>query len=355
MEERSYHPQLPVPALVPDATFQSATEVIRSKRSIPPADYTLKIDSFSLLSQIFSKPDAQSYQSDSFEAGGYEWRLSLYPSGDSIRNGNGYISFYIILADPDNMPAGFEINVSFKLFVYDHFQDEYLTIQDINGRVRRFNKVKIEHGFTKFISLGTFKEPSNGYLLNDSCVFGAEIFVIRNTNKGDRLLLVQEPAHRFHTWKIHNFSKLDKKIFSHQFSAGGRKWQIGLYPRGNQSLDGEQNLSLYIFLTDCFVFPKYFMLSPSYILTLMGRYGLKVHPKERKIYAECKIRLLDQKRGQHMEREVCYWFSTFSIVCGYGNFVDLKTLENQESGFLVDDSLIVQVTFDVVLADTDSV
>jgi hypothetical protein len=203
--------------------------------------------------------------------------------------------------------------------------------------VRRFNKVKIEHGFTKFISLGTFKEPSNGYLLNDSCVFGAEIFVIRNTNKGDRLLLVQEPAHRFHTWKIHNFSKLDKKIFSHQFSAGGRKWyvhicfhllifssiyyswtwldsneiiswtcihrQIGLYPRGNQSLDGEQNLSLYIFLTDCFVFPKYFMLSPSYILTLMGRYGLKVHPKERKIYAECKIRLLDQKRGQHMERE----------------------------------------------------
>jgi len=25
MEERSYHPQLPVPALVPDATFQSAT------------------------------------------------------------------------------------------------------------------------------------------------------------------------------------------------------------------------------------------------------------------------------------------------------------------------------------------
>jgi hypothetical protein len=36
---------------------------------------------------------------------------------------------------------------------------------------------------------------------------------------------------------------------------------------------------------------------------LMGRYGLKVHPKERKIYAECKIRLLDQKRGQHMERE----------------------------------------------------
>jgi len=35
--------------------------------------------------------------------------------------------------------------------------------------------------------------------------------------------------------------------------------------------------------------------------------------------------------------------------------VDLKTLENQERGFLVDDSLIVQVTFDVVLADTDSV
>ncbi|KAL9401046.1 hypothetical protein Peur_004895 [Populus x canadensis] len=135
-------------------------------------------------------------------------RLSLYPSGDSIRNGNGYISFYIILADPDTMPAGFEINVSFKLFVYDHFQDEYLTIQ---GRY------------------------------------------------------------------------------------------IGLYPRGNQSQDG-QNLSLYIFLTDCFVFPKYFMLSPSYILTLMGRYGLKVHPKERKIYAECKIRLLDQKRGDAFMR-----------------------------------------------------
>ncbi|KAF9607998.1 hypothetical protein IFM89_004395 [Coptis chinensis] len=35
-------------------------------------------------------------------------------------------------------------------------------------------------GLPHFISLTTFNDPSNGYLLNDTFVFGAEVFVCKN-------------------------------------------------------------------------------------------------------------------------------------------------------------------------------
>lgn len=53
--------------------FNHFKEVVRSTREVPPAHYTFKVDSFSLLSNILSKSEVEKYESDMFEAGGYKW------------------------------------------------------------------------------------------------------------------------------------------------------------------------------------------------------------------------------------------------------------------------------------------
>lgn len=54
------------------------------------------------------------------------------------------------------------------------------------GRERRFGELKLQCSFDQFIPLTTFNNTSNGYLVEDTCVFGAEVFVkYRNKGKKD--------------------------------------------------------------------------------------------------------------------------------------------------------------------------
>ncbi|KAL0388942.1 UNVERIFIED_CONTAM: Squamosa promoter-binding-like protein 1 [Sesamum radiatum] len=88
----------------------------RSISETPPNHYILKIQSFSQL----TKHKIDSYTSTVFEAGGYS---------DTAENG------------------------------------------------RRFHQMKPEWGFDKFIPHSAFNDSTNGYLVNDTCVFGAEVYV----------------------------------------------------------------------------------------------------------------------------------------------------------------------------------
>ncbi|KAJ0105367.1 hypothetical protein Patl1_19238 [Pistacia atlantica] len=72
-----------------------------------------------------------------------------------------------------SLPTGWEINVIFNFFVFDQLQDKYFTIQD--GKIRRFHSMKTEWGISKILDLETFCNPSNGHLINDTCVLGEEI------------------------------------------------------------------------------------------------------------------------------------------------------------------------------------
>ncbi|KAK9006676.1 hypothetical protein V6N11_019010 [Hibiscus sabdariffa] len=60
-------------------------------RSHPPGHYLFKIESFSLLAEA----NVENFKSDTFEAGGYQWRLVLYPNGNKRSNGSGHISLYL--------------------------------------------------------------------------------------------------------------------------------------------------------------------------------------------------------------------------------------------------------------------
>ncbi|CAK9146891.1 unnamed protein product [Ilex paraguariensis] len=122
-------------------------EISRTLRKLPPVDYLFQIKSFSL----FSVTEENRFESGDFESGGYKWKLCLYPNGDEKRNEKDHISLYLAILATDTLPL------------------------DADGRVRHFHRFKTEFGFAKLLSLDTFKDASNGYLIDESCVFGAEM------------------------------------------------------------------------------------------------------------------------------------------------------------------------------------
>ena len=58
-------------------------------------------------------------------------RLSLYPQGNQKMNVNDHISLSLEIVDTEEYPLGWEVNASFKLFVYDKIRDKFLTVQGL--------------------------------------------------------------------------------------------------------------------------------------------------------------------------------------------------------------------------------
>ncbi|CAK9181604.1 unnamed protein product, partial [Ilex paraguariensis] len=116
MDENSAHPF---------SNNDGAVEISRTLREVPPGDYLFQIKLFSLL----SKAEEKRFESSDFESGGYKWKLCLYPNGYEKENGKGHISLYLAILEADTLPFGWEVNVKFELFVYDHMRDKYLTLQ----------------------------------------------------------------------------------------------------------------------------------------------------------------------------------------------------------------------------------
>ncbi|THF99090.1 hypothetical protein TEA_024263 [Camellia sinensis var. sinensis] len=189
---------------------------------------------------------------------------------------------------------------------------------DINGKVRRFHGMKREWGFAQLLPLSTFNDAANGYLIRDTCVFGAEVFVINYTGRGECLTLGKE-LDNTHTWKIDNFSSLDGKIhFSDVFTIGNHKWKLWLYPKGD-SLEKDKWLSLYLVLDNWNTFPS-----------------------ERKTYSKFSLRIRNQYNDQHVEFTASNCFSASNFAGGVSSFLSLTDLHDASMGFLVNDTLIVQ-------------
>lgn len=85
--------------------------------------------------------------------------------------------------------------------------------------------MKTEWGFDKFIPLETFNHASNGYLLEDCCVFGAEVFLMKSNGKGECVMTMKNPLSNTYTWKIDEVSKIDEEVvLSEAFVVGEHKW-----------------------------------------------------------------------------------------------------------------------------------
>ena len=103
---------------------------------------------------------------------------------------------------------------------------------EAKGAFKLFDNLRTEHGCSQLISLDELNDPCNGYLVNDCCVFGVEVFVIQPSFGNEETLnMVKEPNGRTYTWSIKNFSKLNDNLqYSNEFIVGGRKWYVHITP-----------------------------------------------------------------------------------------------------------------------------
>ncbi|XP_041000637.1 ubiquitin C-terminal hydrolase 12-like [Juglans microcarpa x Juglans regia] len=192
--------------------------VVRSSRDLPPADYTFQIKNFSVLFEA----EVEKCESGQFEVGGYNWRLVLKTNGK--KNSKNHISLYLAIINQSTLSLGWEANVTFRFFVFDQIRNKYLCIQDADGSVRRFHNLKTEWGFAQLLSHDTLNDPSNGYIVDDSCILGAEVFVIKGSGRGVCLSMIKQPQTNYFSWRVDNLDeRKDKYCFSDEFSVEGRK------------------------------------------------------------------------------------------------------------------------------------
>ncbi|KAI7748814.1 hypothetical protein M8C21_019577 [Ambrosia artemisiifolia] len=151
------------------------------------------------------------------------------------------------MANTTSLKPGWEVYAAFRVFLLDQNNDTYLKLEDERTNGRRFHRLRTEWGFDQFMSLKEFGDSNNGYLLDDNCVFGAEVYVCKERNKGktESLSLVKEAVSYKHTWKINNYSKVNTECEnSNVFTIGDHKWKVKLYPNGKGGIDGWISLKL---------------------------------------------------------------------------------------------------------------
>ncbi|KAK3023277.1 hypothetical protein RJ639_044248 [Escallonia herrerae] len=292
---------------------QRDTGVVRSLRKAPPTDYRLRVETFSLLSSPI-----ESIESGLFEAGGYKWRLSFYPRGRERKKGENHVSLYVEIKERDKLPRGWKVSANIKMFVFDHNKKKYLTIQDEGGSLWRFSERRKDRGFD-LLPEGEFRDASNGYLKDDSCELGVEVFVAKHTGKGESVSIVKSPKGNTYTWEISKFSTLDdKRHSSEEFTVGGRKWMLRLQPKGYKWGRGI-SISLHLFLADW-----------------------RTLPPEGKIFVNYKLLILNKFGKDDYEHNASEWFSSSHPSFGQSNFFKLEDLKNLPKGFLVNDAVTVQ-------------
>ncbi|KAL3641557.1 hypothetical protein CASFOL_012372 [Castilleja foliolosa] len=205
----------------------AADEAVMETREASPAHFLIKIDSFSLL----QKRGIDKLETREFKSGEYNWRLVIYPNGHGTGKGDqGYVSVYLALVDTNDLPSNWEVNAVFSIFLFDHISDNYL---HSIGRARRFHAIKQEWGFMKFISKKDLIDPSNGYLIDDLCVFGAEVFVNENKAVIECMSLKSVNNYQYEReFKVSNFSTLKENWVSEEFTVGGHTWKIVAHPNG---------------------------------------------------------------------------------------------------------------------------
>ena len=91
------------------------------------------------------------------------------------------------------------------------------------------------------------------------------------------------------TWVINNFEEIqDEKLYSEDFTIGGYKWRLKIYPKGDYTGKGT-HVSLYLYVADSDTLPSCWSRSASFTLSVLNRHGPEQSRRldsERVFYAE---------------------------------------------------------------------
>ncbi|MBA0631276.1 hypothetical protein Godav_003284, partial [Gossypium davidsonii] len=127
--------------------------------------------------------------------------LLLYPGVEKEKE-NPQVSLSLEFVSPKKLDK--EIKAVVIFFLHDQVNNRYLSIQgpflmeiftanpfrfifldndDLDNDMKRFSGKKKESKLSPIVPLGCFEDPSNGYLVDDKCAFGVEVFVVEDEGK----------------------------------------------------------------------------------------------------------------------------------------------------------------------------
>ncbi|KAH7512812.1 hypothetical protein FEM48_Zijuj12G0129700 [Ziziphus jujuba var. spinosa] len=255
-------------------SFDVQEGISRSITVVPPTHYTLKINNFSLL----AKNSIDRYESGEFQAGGYKWKLVVYPNGNKNKNEKEHVSVYLAIVKENSLPTGWQVYANFSLFLHDQNKDNYMVLQ---------------------------------------C-------------KGECLSMSKDAIMNKHVWRVENFSKLVAAgNDSITFNAGDHTWKIKLYPRGKGNGLGT-HLSLYLALSNPTTLPPGTKIYANFTLRVLCHIDAKYHH-----YAKGKKKLKKKKKFYVLSK----WFSASDYEHGLSRFMTLPYFTGY---FLITDTCTVE-------------
>ncbi|GAB4856331.1 hypothetical protein Ancab_040480 [Ancistrocladus abbreviatus] len=283
-------------------------ETIINMRIEPPAHHRLEIQSYTTF--LSSLPQhLQLIESTEFLVEGYKWILVIHP------NDHDHVSLSLQLNEPRDR---FPVNAMCRFFIYNYQRQMYLVVH--GSEPLRFEDVLPRRGI-QMLPVSVFTDTNNGYLLNDRCIFGVEVTILRTTAKKAVVSALNIGRDNFkETWEIQNFSELLKSDngHPHQFNMGGRLWELVMYPRGWRENWGK-SLALFLVLLDCSDLTR-----------------------GRKLYVNLEIRLKNLRNETDITEKMITYYGVSCNSWGI-NLIPLSDLHNPDRGFKVDDRLFVEV------------
>ena len=118
----------------------------------------------------WSKIRTPKLRSESFTIGGFNWRILIFPKGNSC----DFLSVYLDVADPELQPYGWSRFAQFSLTVVSQVDEKYNVKKDTS---HTFEGRESDWGFTQFVTLSDINDPSKGYLVDDAVIVQCDVNV----------------------------------------------------------------------------------------------------------------------------------------------------------------------------------
>uniref|UniRef100_M1DLP6 Meprin and TRAF homology domain-containing protein / MATH domain-containing protein n=1 Tax=Solanum tuberosum TaxID=4113 RepID=M1DLP6_SOLTU len=204
--------------------------------------------------------------------------MIIHPDG--YGDGARHISEYLAIIGTSSLHAAWEVNASFSFLIFDQIHDNYNVIKDSRTKfvlmqewrcvfaISRLNGVPQNVSLIKHSKIPLMVN----YLVNDKCIFGVDVYVIKNQGIGECMSLLNgTPNLSKHEWKITEFSKLKNEVYYfEEFTVDGYKWKRSLYPTGDSKLNG-QNISVFLESVDAKRFDRQKCVRAKFSISVKNR------------------------------------------------------------------------------------
>ncbi|CAA6670482.1 unnamed protein product [Spirodela intermedia] len=314
------------------------------------APFTWKVHNFSLFREMIK---TQKIMSPVFPAGECNLRISVYQSSVS---GIEYLSMCLESKDAEKslLPSDRSCWCLFRMSVLNQRQSSGASSggnhvhKDSYGRFAADSKGgdNTSLGWNDYMKMADFMSTENGYLVDDTAVFSASFHVIKESSNFSKSVncsgsIAQGTSGRTgvgggarksdghfgkFTWRIENFTRLKdllKKrkitglcVKSRRFQIGNRDCRLIVYPRGQSQ--PPCHLSVFLEVTDS-----------------------KNTSSDWSCFVSHRLSVVNQKlEEKSITKESQNRYSKAAKDWGWREFVTLTSLFDQDSGFLVQDTVI---------------